>query len=244
MSRLILLLPPSEGKAPGGQKKRSPDHFARQLGAERVAVRAAVARLLQDGTRELWSTRFKVRGDLLDRAVDAMRVVAADSAATLPAWQRYTGVVWDFLEPTTLTPEQRRAILVPSALYGLTTADDVIADYRLTMNVSLPGVGNLGRFWTGRLTEEVGRLARRAHVVDLLPNEHAGAIDFARTRGVLHVAFLGASGGGAAGHVAKSVKGRFARHLVDHGIDQALEFRFDGWSISENAAGLALVKDR
>ena len=242
MPPLIVLLPPSEGKAPGGRERRTPDRFARQLRTSRDEVRAAIAYLLESGSSDLWSKRFKVKCALLARAVESMRAVSVDTAVTLPAWQRYTGVVWEFLDPSTLDGPQRRSILVPSALSGITTAEDAIADFRLTMNVSLPGIGGLARFWQQEVTEVVRRAARGAQLVDLLPNEHAAAIDFSRLGDVRHVEFLGASSAGAAGHVAKSVKGRFARHLIDHGLEHATAFRFSGWSVKAKGSGFSLVQ--
>lgn len=244
MPPLIVLLPPSEGKASGGHSRRSPDRFSGQLGASRAAVRNAISELLDCGNLELWSKRFKVRGALLVRAVESMQAISIDAEVNLPAWQRYTGVVWEHLDPATLDRIQRRSILVPSALYGVTSADDVIADYRLTMNTSLPRLGGLARFWQHEVTEAVRRAAKGAQIVDLLPNEHAAAIDYSRLPDVRRVAFLGIAGEGAAGHVAKSVKGRFARHLIENGLEHASAFRLSGWSVKENDSGFALVQQR
>ena len=55
-------------------------------------------------------------------------------------------------------PATRVRILVPSALYGVTTAEDQIVDYRLTMHAALPGLGNLARYWRQPLTEALRAL--------------------------------------------------------------------------------------
>lgn len=73
-------------------------------------------------------------------------------AATMPAIQRYTGVLFDALDAPTLTPEARERLCVGSALFGLLRADDAIPHYRLSAGSKLPG-GTLKKRWGGLITE-------------------------------------------------------------------------------------------
>jgi cytoplasmic iron level regulating protein YaaA (DUF328/UPF0246 family) len=241
---ILLLLPPSEGKAPGGATRPGPDRFAPDLDPERAAIRSALTSVTARLTREELSALFRVRGPLLDRAIDATRALLEGDAPLLPAWKRYTGVVWSHLDPGSLPGPARSRIFVPSALYGITAAEDGIAEYRLGMSANLPGLGNLARYWRAPVAKALAARRGRSTVVDLLPGEHRGAIDWGRLAPVVSVAFLAADGRRAAGHVAKAVKGRFARHLLEHGTADALGFSFDGWSIRRTESGFALSSVR
>ena len=238
MSGPLLLLPPSEGKAEGG---RAPVASARP-GPFDVALapgRAAVCRALRDALRRADDTTaariLGARGELLERARAATDAYVRGEAPVLPAWRRYSGVVWDHLGRLR-APEARR-VLVPSALYGITTAADPVADYRLKFSVALPPMGNLARFWRAAVTDALVAYARRRTIIDLLPGEHAGALDWAvleATVPVVRVRFRTADGTGAAGHDAKAVKGKVARCVLEAGdvagADALANFAWQGWS--------------
>jgi cytoplasmic iron level regulating protein YaaA (DUF328/UPF0246 family) len=171
--------------------------------------RAAVAAALRDangGDARL----LGVSGDHLDRARDANRSV--EGAPTAPAWQRFTGVVWDHLDPATLPAARRRDLVVVLALAGLVRGDDPVPDHRLKLNVRLDPLGVLARFWRPVVSEELHRVARRRLVVDLLPNEHRAAVDLDGVRSV--TVTLRERDGASGGHAAKAAKGRLARHLL------------------------------
>jgi uncharacterized protein len=209
----MLLLPPSEGKAPGGSARRSgwtPEAgvYGARLAEHRLAVVEALAAVSGGGEKLLG-----VKGDHLLRAQSANSSLI--DAPTLPAWQRYTGVVWDHLDPATLSVEARRRIVVVSALLGLVRADDPIPDYRLKMGANLRPLGKLSTWWRGELTTELQRVARRRFVVDLLPREHRGALDLSDLDGVALT--LVDPTGRPGGHFAKAAKGELARAVLTEG---------------------------
>jgi hypothetical protein len=203
-------------------------------------VRDALRLALSTRTEAELNRLFNARGVLFDRALLAAREIINNEARPLPAWKRYRGVVWDHLKPETLEPANRTRIIVPSALYGATTANDSVVDYRLKMNVSLPLIGNLARYWRPALSELL--LSYRGHpqVINLLPGEHAAAFNFTKVRSLIEVQFVRPDGKGAAGHAAKAVKGIFARHLIDEGVEEAMGFQFEGWIIDRSATGFIL----
>ena len=228
----LLLLPPSEGKAPGGRPAGRPDSFAADLEVHRAPVRTALARTVSGRGAARRMAVLGVRGELLDRAVEATAALAAGTAPVLPAWRRCTGVVWGGLDPATLAPADRRRVLVPSALYGMTTAADPVVDYRLKMLVTLDGPGRLSTYWRPHLTAALARRARGRLVIDLLPAEHGHALDPAvldRSTRLVRVRFVGPDGRRAVGHEAKAAKGRLARVLLDAGLDGVDGFDADGW---------------
>ncbi len=212
---LPLLLPPSEGKAPGGAPGTSwqaaSGRFASELGLRRAEVAAALAAAGGGDARLLG-----VSGAHLDRARTAN--VSLAGAPTLPAGQRYTGVVWDALGLASLrAPVRRRAssaVLVVSGLLGVAGLDDPTPDYRLKMGASLAPLGKLATWWRPAVSATISAATTRRYVVDLLPNEHRAAWEpDERTDGV-RVGFVERSGK-VAGHDAKAAKGRLARYLLE-----------------------------
>jgi cytoplasmic iron level regulating protein YaaA (DUF328/UPF0246 family) len=171
-----------------------------------------------------------VRGALLERARGAN--VALVGARTLPAGERYTGVVWEALGLAHATESVRRraasSIAVVSALHGVIGITDPTPDYRLKMGASLPPLGKLSTWWRDPVSAALAQWTAGRYVVDLLPTEHRAAwAPPLRARGV-RVLFAdragrasGASGvasgaaGSVVGHEAKAAKGRLARHLLE-----------------------------
>jgi cytoplasmic iron level regulating protein YaaA (DUF328/UPF0246 family) len=224
---LVVLLPPSEGKAPGGDGRWRPGGGTfRALGEPRRQVIEAYASALTaaDITKIVGAT-----GPLAERARAAGLALAAGTARSLPAHQRFTGVVWEHLDPASLDGAQRARIGVVSAICGLVTGEDPVPDHRLKLSVSLPGIGRLDRWWRPHVTATVRRWAGRRTVWDLLPAEHAAAVDLGAVRRVTHVRFLDATEQRVVGHDAKAVKGAFARHLLRHGPDALEAFDHWGW---------------
>ena len=231
----LLLVPPSEGKALGGRPPSRPDSFAGALDEHRTRVLAELARVLRSRSTSVRASVLGVRGELLERALAATTSMVEGTALVLPAWRRYSGVVWAGLDPATMAPADRRRVLIPSGLYGMTTAADPVADYRLKLLVSLGRLGRLSTFWRPATTAALANRARGRVVFDLLPAEHARALDLGgldpSTR-VVRFRFVSADGRRAVGHDAKSVKGRLARVLVDEGLDAVRGFAFEGWRVS------------
>lgn len=217
----VLLLPPSEGKAPGGDGD-AVDWAAGAFGhlsAQRMAVRDAVHRALRAGGG---AKLLGVRGPHLGRALDEWRRI--DDAPTAPVAARYSGVVWDALDlPTLPAAARRRAmsrIVVPSGLWGLVGAADPIPAYRLKMAARVDGLGPLAAWWRPAVSPALAARAGRGAVIDLLPLEHRAAIDPAALPAgrLVRVDIVddGPAGRRAVGHAGKHVKGRLARAIVEH----------------------------
>jgi cytoplasmic iron level regulating protein YaaA (DUF328/UPF0246 family) len=207
----LLLLPPSEGKAPGGDGRWTARSgaFASLASARKQVVAAYAA---ADLTKVAG-----VKGPALERAEEAVRLLARGRAPALPAAERFTGVVWQHLAPADV-PVERIAIV--NALLGVCAGDDPVPDFRLKLSLSLPPLGRLDRFWRPQVSKALSRWAAGKEVWDLLPNEHAAAVDLP---GMVKVRFEGVSG-----HDAKAVKGALARHVLLTGGHA--RFRWHGWS--------------
>jgi len=222
---LALLLPPSEGKASGGGAPAwdpASGVFGARLGDLRRQVSATLA-ALDGGDQKL----LGVSGKHLDRAREANRTLVG--SPTLPAQHRYTGVVWDHLDPTSLPTEVigrlGDQIAVISGLHGIVSWTDPVPDYRLKMGARLASLGVLAAWWRPAVTEAIQQWAAGRVLVDLLPQEHRKAWNaepaaFAavvRVDLVEHDATTGAAR--VVGHDAKAAKGLLARHLIVSGGD-------------------------
>lgn len=226
----FVLLPPSQGKTIGGGVRSRAGVFDDLLAERRASLTSSLSAL--SGDRVAVERLTNLRGALLERASETLERIVAGDAPVLATWRRYSGVVWVHLDPATLTPAQRRRILVPSALYGVTAGEDPIADYRLTFHALVPGCGPLGAFWRESVTDALVQIAGRSPLVDLLPAEHRRAIDVARIAGetrVITVRFQSADGAKAIGHAAKAVKGVLARRILTEGTSALQSFAWGPW---------------
>lgn len=228
----LIFLPPSEGKKQGGVRAVGTVVFQSELAGARAGVVRALQALVEGGTREQMAMVFAARNVLLDRAVETCGNLVDGVAPLLPAWERYNGVVWRALEPSTLSATARRRILIPSGLYGITTGEDLVADYRLKMGARLAPLGALSSFWRPQLSTVLADALRGRVVVDLLPREHEAAIDRDALRAtcrVIQVRFVDVVGARAVGHAAKSVKGVLARQVLVGGVGALRGFAHEGW---------------
>lgn len=175
-------------------------------------------------------------GAIAERALASAVALAADSAPSLPAHRRFTGVVWEHLAPASLEPAALRRVVVVSALCGLLAGTDPVPDHRLKLSVRLDGVGRLDRWWRPTLTDALREHVRRRTVWDLLPKEHAAAVDLTGLR-VIRVRFEGDTG-----HAAKAVKGAFARAVLLESRDAVVAFRFHDWRAAWDGADVTITK--
>ncbi len=218
MASLFILLPPSEGKAEGGALKNpwrdSSGTFGKTFTVQRTQLVDRLA-MLKGGDADL----LGVKGKHLDRARQANDSLRG--SPSLPAYQRYTGVVWDHLDIATLTTLQRQralsCIVVISGLLGAVSADDPVPDYRLKMGSKLAPFGLLSRWWHSELSAALNKKFRGALVIDLLPQEHRASFTLDTNIVAQHIVVaIKEKSGKAGGHDAKAAKGRLARHIVQN----------------------------
>ena len=174
----VILLPPSEGKAGGGNgpKVQVSNLSFPQLESARNTVRSALAASMK--TNEAARSKLLgVKGVALENATATNRVVL--TSPTLPAIDRYTGVLYDALDAQSLSARDRRRlsdqVLIFSGLWGVVRPDDLIPDYKLKMGASLPKVSKVTTWWRRPLTDALAPTVRGATVWNLLPKEHDSA---------------------------------------------------------------------
>ncbi len=191
----MILIPPSEGKAPGGD------------GPPWAPATMAVD--------ELDEFRARVLAALGDRH-------PAGTEPTLPAIERYSGVLYRELDAASLrTPARRRLerqVLIVSGLWGLVAPTDPIPDYRLKMSASLPPLGKLSTWWRPQLTAALAPRVHRARVWDLLPLEHAAAVRWDELEPAERIGVRFADGDDrTVSHWNKLLKGSLVRWLTERG---------------------------
>ncbi|MDP9436152.1 MAG: peroxide stress protein YaaA [Actinomycetota bacterium] len=209
---MLVLLPPSEGKAAGGSGPPL------DLNALSFPELSAVRRHLVDTVQDLARHRpAQLQAALRCSAEQAAPDADLAGAPTLPALARYTGVVYDTLGYATLPgPARRRAdrsLVVASALFGLLRPRDRVPAYRLSGGTVLPGAGGLAALWRP-VVEPL--LAAERFVVDLRSGAY-GAL--ARAPHAVQVRVLREADGRrtTVSHDNKWTKGRLARALCESG---------------------------
>jgi cytoplasmic iron level regulating protein YaaA (DUF328/UPF0246 family) len=212
---VIVLLPPSETKRGGG------DGAALHLPDLGFAELHDVRTTLIEELVELAADRPASRRALgISPAQDAEieRNAALRSAPTLPAIDRYTGVLYDALDIGSLrgaTATRARARLaIGSALFGLLRADDQIPAYRLSAGSKLPGRPTLAASWRPALQPVLAKIAAEELVVDLRSGSYAA---LGRLPEAVHVEVLSESSAGkrtVVSHFNKAHKGALARVLA------------------------------
>lgn len=214
---MLILLPPSETKRPGGSGRPfDASRFALPaLAPQRTAVVDALVALSadEDAAARVLKLGPKQRGEV------AVNAVLRD-APTMPAVDRYTGVLFDALDAASLSPTSRRwlgaHVLIHSAPFGPVGALDPIPAYRLGAGTSLPGVPALRRVWaeavSAALTEHGPRL-----VLDLRSEAYValGPVPAGIPSRYVRVVSEGPDGAARAlNHFNKHAKGALVRRLA------------------------------
>lgn len=187
---MLILLPPSEGKA-------EPE------GGESVDLDALV-----------FAAELRKQRQKLLRAVDPK----LRKASAAPAAEVYTGVLYQRLVLPGLGPAARRRaakrVLIASALWGFVRPTDRIPHYRLPPSTKLDGIGSLAAWWRPALAaampDEPGEM-----IVDMRSGAYINAWKPKRATLLSVRAFRMEKGKRkAVSHMAKAVRGDVARALL------------------------------
>src|SRR3954449_13516926 len=122
---VLVLLPPSDTKAPGGDG--APLDLAALTAPELTSVRTEIAEALVKLADDVPASRAAL-GLSPKQDDEIARNAALWTSPTRPALERYTGVLYDALDVGSMTRGQRaraaRRLAVGSALFGLVRGDD------------------------------------------------------------------------------------------------------------------------
>lgn len=218
---MLILLPPSETKRDGGADGTSLVPAGLSFTELAAARRTASAELRKLSTSlPTMAAALKVgsgqRNELLRN-----RVVR--TSPTMSAIDRYTGVLYDALDPSSLTADARtfagHHLAIHSALFGLVKANDQIPAYRLSHDSRLP-THSLKKLWREPIS---GVLQNYEGLILDLRSEAYSALGPAPDRPeslYLRVVAQGSDGKTRAlNHFNKKGKGEFVRSVLLAGID-------------------------
>ncbi|MEU2452732.1 peroxide stress protein YaaA [Streptomyces sp. NPDC012765] len=221
---MLVLLPPSEGKAAGGSgAPLKPETLSLPgLAPARAAVLEELVELCaadEPKAREVLGLSEGLRGEVAKN-------VELRTAGARPAGEIYTGVLYDALGLADLPAAARAlaqdALLVFSGLWGAVRITDAIPSYRCSMGVKLPGLGALGAYWRGPMAQVMPEAAGDGLVLDLRSAAYGAAWKpkgevAARTASVrvLHSQLVdGVEKRSVVSHFNKATKGRLVRDLL------------------------------
>ncbi|MFB0620063.1 peroxide stress protein YaaA [Streptomyces sp. AGS-58] len=246
---MLVLLPPSEGKASAGEGAplELESLSLPGLTGAREAVLTELVELCaadEDKAREILGLSEGLRGEVAKNA-------GLRTAGARPAGEIYTGVLYDALGLAALDAAARRraadSLLVFSGLWGAVRVTDRIPSYRCAMGVKLPGLGALAAHWRAPMAEVLPALAAEGLVLDLRSAAYAAAWkpkgEVAGRTATVRV--LHAPTRKVVSHFNKATKGRIVRALLTAGAapDNPAELvealRGLGYAVEAEAPGKA-----
>ncbi|WP_369168954.1 peroxide stress protein YaaA [Streptomyces sp. R28] len=218
---MLVLLPPSEGKASSGRGAplKLESLSLPGLSEAREAVLSELVELCggdEGKARDVLGLSEGLRGEVGKNA-------ELRTAGARPAGEIYTGVLYDALDLASLdTAAKRRAarsLLVFSGLWGAVRVNDRIPSYRCSMGVKLPALGALGTYWRAPMAQVLPEAAGDGLVLDLRSSAYAAAWkpkgEVASRTATVRV--LHAPTRKVVSHFNKATKGRIVRSLLTAG---------------------------
>ena len=203
---MLIVLPPSETKAPGGVAAPMALSFP-----SLDPVRTSLIDVLTATPVDTQMPELKIPAG---KRADAEENLVLRSAPVMPAIRRYTGVLYDALDAASLSDAALSRLAVGSALFGLVRATDLVPRYRVSGGSKVGG--KTMKAWWGTSVSDV--LAQEDFVVDL----RSGAYQqLGPAPGAVTVRVEQADTGKVVSHFNKHYKGELARALAPHNAASA-----------------------
>jgi len=137
--------------------------------------------LVKEDLFEVWKTRGNRFSLLNPIREDLIRTFKVETTPLAPVWRRYRGRFWEELSFWALPARVQREIeekgIVPSPLFGLLGAGDLIPKYDLNWKTEFGG-GTLQRFWKERLEDLIPKALGEEVVFDFLSSEDRRVFTF------------------------------------------------------------------
>lgn len=224
--KLLILIPPSEGKASGGDGPPldiDSLSFA-ALNPTRLRIAKGLAQI--SGRPRSSKKLLGVKGAALEKA--NAENASLEESPILPAIGRYTGVMYDSISFQSLDRTAReafdRSVVIMSGLFGILQPSDMIPAYKLKMGAALLRHRTCAAIWKPLISSELAATAGYGVIWDLLPGEHRAAWN---PLAVPHearftVKFAERTAGGqlkTVTHLSKLLKGALLRHLVSNSAE-------------------------
>ncbi|TNC46166.1 peroxide stress protein YaaA [Mumia zhuanghuii] len=250
---MLVLLPPSEGK--------SLPRRGRPLDLDTLSFPALTQtrRRLGEALVDLCVSDPDKAATVLGLGPTQADAVARDAALwelpTARADAVYDGVLYAALDLDTLDPAARRrasrSLAFASALFGLLRPADRIPAYRLSGNVTLPGLGTVASQWREVLGPVVEGALGSGLLVDLRSSTYAALWkpphEVAARTATVRVLHESDGRRTVVSHFNKATKGRLVRELLVEGaaprtvVALAETWRDLGWTVEEHGRRLDVV---
>jgi cytoplasmic iron level regulating protein YaaA (DUF328/UPF0246 family) len=225
----LVLLAPSEAKAPGGEPGRLSENPAQAW------VRRQLKALVRHGTPSDQAKAFEVKEPAL-LVAKAEALALGGVVPLLPALERYTGVAFQALHPAGMDRDMWSRVWLLSALRGLERGDWLVPPYKLKLG-SFPG---LREHWRSHLPTVASALPPGV-LWDLLPADHSNLLrEWQRPR---HTLEIRNARGAAVSHASKKYRGLVAGWILRErqgDPEKVLKSRIEGgvWtSLDDNGFG-------
>jgi uncharacterized protein len=217
---VLIILPPSETKRDGGNG--APLDVGALSRPRLHPVRRRLVRTVRALARDPEASRRALKlGSRQDAEIE--RNLRLTRSATMPAIDRYTGVLYDALDAPGLDEPARafagEHLVIHSALFGLVGALDPIPAYRLSHDSRLPDE-SLREAWRKRISGELA--AASGLIIDLRSEGYAQLGPLAQCSDAAVIRVVTGDGSGrrrSVNHFNKASKGRLARALLSEGED-------------------------
>ena len=247
---MLVLLPPSETKRDGGDfapVDLTTLSFPSQVRARREVTKALAA---LGRSRDECARVLKLSPKQLDEVVRNRNVL---KSPTMPAIDRYTGVLFDALDALSLPKSARNFlrdhVVIGSAAFGLVRAMDPIPAYRLSFDSRLPGLkaGSLKHTWAPAGSAVLATEAD--FILDARSEGYASLAPLPKGSNSTYLRVVTRADGGevrALNHFNKKGKGEFLRALALDGsaaariasVDDLISWGSDhGWALVTGAPG-------
>ncbi len=208
MKKMVILIPPSEGKTPGGVSPalKKPPKNSKEI-IERIN---AVSKLE-------WPKILGVKGKALDQAVVANKEIL--TSKTMPAIDRYSGVVYKAIDYPSMDEQSKKYldehVRIVSSVFGLVKPTDLIPDYKLKIDKL-----KSDKYWAPINSQAL----KTCFSFDLLPLAQKKAAPIHDGKSIDFVIMKNGKKT-PAGHMGKHIKGRFIRWLCETQVSDIKDFK-------------------
>jgi cytoplasmic iron level regulating protein YaaA (DUF328/UPF0246 family) len=225
----LILLPPSEGKNIGGrqiyQEVKNNNSFNFLEEHRRYLYDKLLSYILNLDNNKL-EKLFNIKGKLIEQSIFLIK--DHYNQKTLPAINRYLGVMFKYLEYDNLTIDLKnranQVLLFTDALFGLLKPLDLIPNYKLSITakfINNDSVFHIDKYWKDILKEHLKEIFKDKIIIDLLPTSHRKTIDpdiikFHKQYYLINFYQLKNNIPKNTGHISKQLKGEFIRYILNN----------------------------
>ena len=228
MSNYIILLPPSENKADGGNNEyiSIKDYNSNNsLHKQREYLYTSLLSYINNASIDGLKAFFGITKDNL--ALQAKELLQNHhKEKTFTAIERYTGVMFKYLDYHSLNQQSKQnaedSMLIIDGLFGLLAITDLIPNYKLPIGSKFKTsnqIFNIAKYWKENLKHHFKATFSNKIVLDILPQSHREVIDneiIQSHNNYYKINFYEMKNNTPknSGHISKQLKGEFIRYIL------------------------------